>query len=49
MDYQELNEYFDEELLNEMVLNTHEIKDKLEPISFKQKLKFLKPIFLNLN
>ena len=39
MDYQELNEYFDEELLNEMVLNTHEIKDKLEPISFKQETK----------
>src|SRR5699024_5294244 len=36
MDREELLEYFDEELLDELIGNTHELMNKLEPISFKQ-------------
>ena len=36
MDREELLEYFDEELLDELIENTHELMNKLEPISFKQ-------------
>ena len=42
MDYQELNEYFDKELLDSLILNTHEIKNKIQPISFEQKTKIPK-------
>lgn len=36
MDREELLEYFDESLLDELIENTHELMNKLEPISFKQ-------------
>src|SRR5699024_2908434 len=36
MDREELLEYFDEELLDELIANTHEIMNKIEPITFKQ-------------
>ena len=36
MDREELLEYFNEEILDELIGNTHELMDKLEPISFKQ-------------
>lgn len=36
MDREELLEYFDEQLLDELISNTHELMNKLEPISFKQ-------------
>lgn len=36
MDREELLEYFDEKLLDELINNTHEIMDKLEPITFKK-------------
>ena len=36
MDREELLEYFDEELLDTLIENTHELMNKLEPISFKQ-------------
>ena len=36
MDREELLEYFDEQLLDELIDNTHSIMNKLEPISFKQ-------------
>ena len=36
MDRNELLEYFNEDLLDELIKNTHEIMNKLEPISFKQ-------------
>lgn len=39
MDSQELSEYFDNNLLEELILNTHEISNKLEPISFEQQIK----------
>lgn len=39
MNRDELLEYFPENKLDEMILNTHEIADKLEPISFEQKIK----------
>ena len=35
MDRNELLEYFDEELLDTLIKNTHGIMDKLEPITFK--------------
>ena len=36
MDREELLEYFNEELLDELIANTHEIMNKIEPITFKQ-------------
>lgn len=36
MDRDELLEYFDEGLLDELIENTHEIMNKLEPITFKK-------------
>ena len=36
MDREELLEYFNEQLLDELISNTHELMNKLEPISFKQ-------------
>lgn len=42
MDYQELNEYFESELLDELILNTHEIRDKIQLISFEQQTKIPK-------
>ena len=36
MNREELLEYFNEELLDELIGNTHELMNKLEPISFKQ-------------
>ncbi|WWT40155.1 hypothetical protein [Staphylococcus phage PT1-1] len=36
MDRNELLEYFDEDLLDELIKNTHEIMNKLEPITFKK-------------
>ena len=36
MNREELLEYFNEELLDELIRNTHELMNKLEPISFKQ-------------
>ena len=36
MDRNELLEYFNEDLLDELIGNTHELMNKLEPISFKQ-------------
>lgn len=36
MDRDELLEYFDEGLLDELIGNTHEIMNKLEPITFKK-------------
>ena len=36
MDREELLEYFDEQLLNELIDNTHSIMNKLEPVNFKQ-------------
>ena len=36
MNRKELLEYFNEELLDELIENTHELMNKLEPISFKQ-------------
>ena len=36
MDREELLEYFDKELLDTLIENTHELMNKLEPISFKQ-------------
>lgn len=36
MDRKELLEYFDEELLDRLIQNTHDLINKLEPISFKQ-------------
>ena len=36
MDREELLEYFNEGLLDELIRNTHELMNKLEPISFKQ-------------
>lgn len=35
MNRQELLEYFDEELLDKLIANTHEIMNKIEPITFK--------------
>lgn len=37
MDREELLEYFDEELLDNLIKNTHNLMNKLEPVSFKQK------------
>lgn len=37
MDKNELLEYFDEELLNRLIKNTHDLMSRLEPISFQQK------------
>lgn len=37
MDKDELLEYFDEELLDNLIENTHDLMNRLEPISFKQK------------
>ena len=37
MDKDELLEYFDEELLDDLIKNTHDLMNRLEPISFKQK------------
>ena len=37
MDKNELLEYFDEELLNKLIQNTHDLMKRLEPINFKQK------------
>ncbi len=37
MDREELLEYFDEDLLDELIQNTHEVMNKLEPIEFEQK------------
>ena len=37
MDKNELLEYFDEKLLNKLIKNTHDLMNRLEPISFKQK------------
>lgn len=37
MDKNELLEYFDEELLNNLIQNTHDLMKRLEPINFKQK------------
>ncbi|PEN61674.1 PHP domain-containing protein [Bacillus wiedmannii] len=39
MDRAELLEYFDESLLDELIRNTHLVKDKIEPITFKQEVK----------
>ena len=36
MDREELLEYFDKELLDTLIENTHELMNKIEPISFKQ-------------
>ena len=36
MNRDELLEYFNEDLLDELISNTHEIMDKIEPITFKQ-------------
>ena len=36
MNREELLEYFNEELLDELIENTHELMNKLEPVSFKQ-------------
>ena len=36
MDRDELLEYFDKDLLDELIKNTHEIMNKLEPITFKK-------------
>ena len=36
MNRQELLEYFDEELLDKLIANTHEIMNKIEPITFKK-------------
>ena len=35
MDREELLEYFNEELLDELIANTHEIMNKIEPITFE--------------
>lgn len=37
MDKDELLEYFDEELLDDLIKNTYDLMNRLEPISFKQK------------
>lgn len=37
MDKDELLEYFDEKLLDDLIKNTHDLMNRLEPISFKQK------------
>ena len=37
MDKDELLEYFDEELLDDLIKNTHDLMNRLESISFKQK------------
>lgn len=37
MDKDELLEYFNEELLDELIKNTYDLMSRLEPISFKQK------------
>lgn len=37
MDKDELLKYFDEELLDNLIENTHDLMNRLEPISFKQK------------
>lgn len=42
MDRQELLEYFDEDILDELIQNTHLIKDKLEDITFKQDVRIPK-------
>lgn len=42
MDRKELLEYFDEDLLDELIANTHLIKDKIQPITFKQEVKIPK-------
>lgn len=39
MSKQELLEYFDADLLEELIKNTHEIKNKIEPIKFEQEIK----------
>lgn len=39
MDRTELLEYFEEELLDELIRNTYLIRDKIEPITFKQEVK----------
>ena len=36
MNREELLEYFNEELLDELIRNTHELMNKIEPITFKQ-------------
>src|SRR5699024_6929013 len=36
MDREELLEYFDKELLDTLIENTHEIMNKIEPIEFEQ-------------
>lgn len=42
MNTEELEEYFDEEYLQCLIKNTHEIRDKIEPISFEQKTRIPK-------
>lgn len=42
MDRQELLEYFDEQLLDELIKNTHLIMEKIQPINFKQEVKIPK-------
>jgi len=39
MNREELLEYFDKELLDELIRNTHLIMEKIEPITFKQEVK----------
>ena len=39
MDYEELTDFFGEALLDEMITNTHEIRSKIEPITFEQEMK----------
>lgn len=42
MDHEELLEYFEPKLLDELISNTHLIRDKIEPITFKQDVKIPK-------